>query len=183
MKTFENIEINGTNCDLYLSEESYEHELGKNFRRSGQRINEIYKSNPEIFYKIYGSVERGIEDFKKQDLKRVANNLMIELLDWSSGVSFETLEKVLEERKSNRIAILNAHGGTIREEWCYSDNKKYRTINSWIIGQTNKRYGSLLLVCCNKNNNIPEVIDTPLFFAKGRIGFLSKYEAVLMNTK
>ena len=110
-------------------------------------------------------------------------------------INRETLDKVLEKSENYHIGVLYSHGiysddGTIRGKvededitWHYSDDHKLIPVQQWVNLHDNKKYGALVVCSCNPGMKDLVVENVPVFYGKGSVGILSKFETVLINPK
>ncbi|MCK5015748.1 MAG: hypothetical protein KAS32_01640 [Candidatus Peribacteraceae bacterium] len=107
----------------------------------------------------------------------------------SPNVNYSTLRKILSERGSTRIAILNAHGKGSDGSWVYSANGNVSHVQQWIVDTNAKnsrarsKYAALLIACCNKDAIDPDQGDIPIFYPKGVLGNSYKHETCFLGSK
>ncbi|MBD3312412.1 hypothetical protein GF352_03095 [archaeon] len=158
----------GVNYDLFLSEDVSE-ELEKKLKNGEGIVRKNYESNPEMTLMIYGSLEQELKKSRELTLEDRASNLIAQLFLNSSRKPLNNLLK-----KGDKAAILNAHGATINNEWCYLD-KDYKTINSWIKEQSRKYYNALIITCCNPDNK------NPIIYSEGDIGLMCSHKTIIIK--
>jgi len=114
--------------------------------------------------------------------------------DESPEISFNTLEEVVRKSKVKRVAVLSAHGDSENGVWYYAETREQEgyqgenpyiterhTINSWIREQEKRKYGALILHCCNEKEHKPKVKRIPIFYAEGNVGILPRYKTVFLE--
>lgn len=173
MKSYNSV-FRGVNYDLFLSKEASE-ELENALKKEEEVIRKNYENNPGVTLMIYGSLEQELKTSRKSILNNTTSNLIAQLFINSS---IKKLKKLL--KKGDKAAMLNAHGATINNEWCYLD-KDYKKINSWVKKQEGKDYKALLITCCNPDNKKPIMTGTPIIYSKGDTGLMCSHKTGIIK--
>ncbi len=71
---------------------------------------------------------------------------------------------ICKAKNNNRIAILNAHGDAVEDEWFFLDNGKPRRVCKWVGKYDSGKYAALLIDCCNPSGSYLTAKKTHIFY-------------------
>jgi len=100
----------------------------------------------------------------KNDNDAVLSSLMHDSLHRTARRKITDLEKICDKKGKNKIAILNAHGGTVGYSWCLFDGHKSIPVQEWVKKHDSSRYAAILLDVCNPNGDSLEAKNTHVFY-------------------
>lgn len=102
-------------------------------------------------------------------------------------INYSTLKRVLSERESKKIAVLNAHGTNRNNVWVCGSQDFILPVQKWISEKSSrnfgaKRYGALFICCCNPGELIPTSTNMPLFYVRGIFGSEYRHKTSLLES-
>ena len=107
-------------------------------------------------YKIYITSQRLKEDktISRNDPSKYIKHVTLRLLGKDDRLLSYLLyiyEYIRGKKSLSKIAIIDAHGYDINDNWCYQDDNRYIPIQNWIKNNDGD-YGVLFIHACNPGN-------------------------------
>ncbi len=146
----------------------------------------------DLFYSIDMKEEFNYD--YEMDLEIIVSNIVKVFIENQDSKQNELIELYAKKNNLERIAVLNAHGGSIDNKWHYFNGEDAHSVQRW-IGQKDGKYKLLILHVCNPEqdniNSKKSIILAPnesyreIDFGKGNVqaeiflpgkGYVSSYE-------
>jgi len=105
----------------------------------------------------------------------------------SPSLDYSEFMRTLAGRES-RVAVLSAHGGNYQGDFVFRSDQNNYLIRDWVSHKTlpsvsTRKYGALILACCNKQGLDPAQAIVPIFYVKGTFGLGFNHTSHLLLPK